>query len=96
MSATTVLGQVRDEQAWARAKRTIVIALATVVLFAVSFLIGRATAATSQHVVTTTPISAQLIGSGAQLSHADSAQVSGDVAQPSQANSASCRVGRPC
>jgi hypothetical protein len=98
MTATTVLGQVRNDQSWTRAKRTVLIAAAIVVLFAVSFFIGRATSST-QHVTTITPTAAHVAGTAPQLSAANRALIANDVApvtQLNQANAASCFAGRPC
>ena len=96
MSATTLLSPVRNDQAWTRAKRTVLVAAAIVVLFAVSFFIGRATS-TTQHVTTITPTAAHVAGTGAQLSPADRAQIANDGTQQlSQANTTACIAGRPC
>jgi steroid 5-alpha reductase family enzyme len=96
MSATTFTGSARNDQSWTRAKRTVLVAAAIVVLFAVSFFIGRATS-TTQHVATITPASAQVAGTGAQLSPADRAQIANDGSQQlSQANTTACIAGRPC
>jgi dipeptide/tripeptide permease len=93
MSATTVFGQVRSDQASAHSKRNAVIALTVIALFALSFFVGRETASThasSTAQVTTTE----------QLSPANRALIANDAApvtqQLSQANTASCVAGRPC
>lgn len=75
MSATTVLGPVSSEQTRTPSKRTIVIAMTIVVLFAVSFFVGRATATNHVSSVTST---AQV--TRAQLSHANAALIAGDTA----------------
>ena len=93
MSATTVFGQVRSDQAAAHSRRNAVIALTVIALFALSFFIGRETATThasSTAQVTTTE----------QLSPANRALIANDGApltqEISQANTASCVAGRPC
>lgn len=73
MSATTVFGQVRSDQASTHSKRNAVIAFTTIALFALSFFVGRATA--TSHVSS----SAQ-VATHAQLSPADRAIVVNDVA----------------
>jgi hypothetical protein len=78
MSATTVIGQVRSDQATTHSKRNAVIALIAIGLFALSFFVGRATA--TSHVNS----SAQ-VATHTQLSPADRAIVANDVAPLSQA-----------
>jgi hypothetical protein len=73
MSATTVFGQVRSDQASTHSKRNAVIVFTVIALFAVSFFVGRATA--TSHVSS----SAQ-VASHPQLSPADRAIVANDVA----------------
>jgi hypothetical protein len=92
MSATTVFGQVRSDQASTHTKRNAVIAFTVIALFALSFFVGRATA--SSHV---SP-SAQ-VATHTQLSPANRAEIANDVAPVtplSQADTASCIAGRPC
>jgi hypothetical protein len=93
MSATTVFGQVRSDQASTHSKRNAVIALTVIALFALSFFVGRATA--TSHVGSSTQVATHT-----QLSPANRALIANDVApvtqQLSQANTAVCLAGRPC
>jgi hypothetical protein len=73
MSATTVFGQVRSEQASTHSKRNAFIVFTVIALFALSFFVGRATA--TSHVSS----SAQ-VATHTQLSPADRAIVANDVA----------------
>jgi hypothetical protein len=82
MSATTFTGSVRSEQSWNRAKRAVLIAVAIVVLFAASFLIGRATAGTTSHVASTSPAATTLL--------------TRECTQNGQAVSAPSHAGRAC
>jgi hypothetical protein len=82
MSATTVFGQVRSDQASTHSKRNAVIALTIIALFAVSFFVGRATA--SSH-VSSTSSSAQ-VATHPQLSPANRAIIAGEVAPLSNAS----------
>jgi hypothetical protein len=72
MSATTVFGQVRSDQASTHSKRNAAIALTVIALFALSFFVGRATA--SSHVSSSAQVATR------QLSPADRAIVAGEVA----------------
>lgn len=78
MSATTVFGQVRSDQASTHSKRNAVIVFTVIALFALSFFVGRATA--TSHVSS----SAQ-VATHTQLSPADRAVIAGDVAPLSNA-----------
>jgi hypothetical protein len=78
MSATTVFGQVRSDQASTHSKRNAVIALTVIALFAVSFFVGRATA--TSHVSSSVPVAAH-----PQLSPANRALIANDVAPLSNA-----------
>jgi hypothetical protein len=82
MSATTVFGQVRSDQASTHAKRNAVIALTVIALFALSFFVGRATA--TNHVSSSS--SAQ-VGSAEKLSPANRAIIAGDGAALSNVGS---------
>ena len=73
MSATTVFGQVRSDQAPTHTKRKAVVVFTVIGLFAVSFFLGRTTA--TNHVSSGTQFATH-----AQLSPADRAIVANDVA----------------
>jgi hypothetical protein len=73
MSATTVFGQVGSDQASTHAKRNAVIVFTVIGLFALSFFVGRATAASHVN-------SGAQVATHAQLSPADRAEIANDVA----------------
>lgn len=73
MSATTVFGQVRSDQASTHSRRNAVIAFTVIALFALSFFVGRATA-------TTHASSSAQVATHVQLSPADRAIVANEVA----------------
>jgi hypothetical protein len=85
MSATTITGPIRGDQVWTRAKRTVLIALAVVVLFVAAFFIGRATSnsssTTSPHVTSAAPASTL---------------IARECTQNGQADFAPSHVGRAC
>jgi hypothetical protein len=82
MSATTFTGSVQSERSWKHASRIVLVAAAIVVLFAVSFFIGRATGSTTApHAASITPATSV---------------IARECAQNGQANSAPSHVGRAC
>ena len=82
MSATTFTGPVRSEQSWKHASRIVLVAAAIVVLFAVSFFVGRATGSTTApHAAATVPATTL---------------IARECAQNGQANSAPSHIGRAC
>jgi hypothetical protein len=89
MTATTVPASATADRSWAHAPRVALIALAIIILLAVSFVVGRATATTTHRSpAATAPVAA-----------ATSGVFPGPSAIPrasSGASTESCHVRRPC
>ncbi len=84
MSATTATSPVTAGKSWTHATRVTLIALAVVVLLALSFVLGRASGSTTQSVPAIAPAAGidQHVGDRAE----------GRV----QTSTVPCRIGRPC